>query len=975
MSLVSDYDFSQFGHWDGDSASYYEEYDHYTPPGPSRQSSQPRRLPSPLTPLASPSAFVQEFVQGSSTSGTQYEYTLTDIHGELPSGLPSPISRPTTPRPATPLEYGEEAFSPIFDIRTQVAVRSVPLREPTPELVYPDPPSEPTPSPRPVSAPPRIPSPPPHNQSRASTPPRVPTPDSPIDYERVAEQSPVDSTATDLPSEWENILPASFFHSPSCVNSPEEHPHLFTAVYSAEGESWRPASVTIREHFSRIPLAPALARAFPVFPSVTPFRIPPPHLYTILPCLIDPTNAASFPPLYICSKAILDLPSTNLPLGSVRYDFREGIRQAFAPLSNILRAGYIDSLFDTHRDRQLRRYYPSTSYYNISESSRIDSWVDPPLVLKSLVNLFEFGETWDTYAFNDFQDDLSAVVDACNDQLLFWHLSDRTPEQLVLWTKSDYLWFNHIPPRRDYLIQQLQAGNSVRYLDRFRLSYEEIEIAFHEIRVVDREGPPSLVITEGTELTYSWERATWETTLNNPDHNLVNPRIYHEPPTDPNDPELVELLTARRTNPLSLLARLSLPASSPETEETNNSSNDDQDNPHKRFQARNSHISSNNSPVILQTPKKNSDTATNPGCKATLPDPPMNADMSMSSPPLMFESNGSSEIPISFDSSTTPSHTPSNEFYGNEPDVPPKDGHPTSQDTTSNVLVDRAREPHNETSPSSNPLSHFKMKQDSRLRRKLCLYCGNEGHIRQNCKLKRGILIEDDNVNGNASSLQPEQFQRKFTKVEKDHWLQDKLCLYCGNKGHTLQECKFKRGILVEDDSNKDASSTQSAQTQEIPIEDDNVKVNTSSFRSEQPRGKLTKAERDRRFQEQLCLYCGNSGHILRECKLKTQSMRARGGHPSHNKDKVQGTFVEETLDQEDTPENLPAQIGAFHFEDCKRLAINHASVGRSNNEEVRNTVVEERDQEDDPADFWASSEARYREILPYSPDAGPRSL
>ncbi|KAH9175606.1 hypothetical protein EDB89DRAFT_2066510 [Lactarius sanguifluus] len=325
-----------------------------------------------------------EFVQGSSTSGTQYEYTLTDIHGEPPSGLPSPISRPTTPRPATPLEYGEEAFPPEFDIRTQVAVRSAPLQEPTPELVYPDPPSEPTPSPRPISAPPCIPSPPPHNQSRASTPPRVPTPDSPIDYERVAEQSPVDSTATDLPSEWENILPASFFQPPSCVNSPEEHPHLYTAVYSAEGESWRPASITVREHFSRIPLAPALAQASPVFPSVTPFRIPPPHLAR--------------------------------------------------------------AQFDTHRDRQLRRYYPSTSYYDISESSRIDSWVDPPLVLKSLVNLFEFGETWDTYAFNDFQDDLSAVVDACNDQLLFWHLSDRTPEQLVLWTKSDYLWFNHIPP-------------------------------------------------------------------------------------------------------------------------------------------------------------------------------------------------------------------------------------------------------------------------------------------------------------------------------------------------------------------------------------------------------------------------------------------------------------------------------------------------------------------------------------------------
>ncbi|KAH9161745.1 hypothetical protein EDB89DRAFT_2080374 [Lactarius sanguifluus] len=532
-----DYDFSEFGHWDGDSASYYEEYDHYNP------SVLPHLRPKPLTPLASPPTSVQELEQDPPSTDTQDKNASTN---EPPSRPPSPTTCPTTPRPATPLEYEGEAFPPLLHTQTQ-----------------------------------------------------------------------------------------------------EE--------------------------------------------------------------------------------------------------------------------------FDTHRNRQLHRHYPSTSYYDISESSRIDSWVDPPLVLKSLVNLFEFGETWDTYAFNDFQDDLSAVVDACNDQLLFWHLSDRTPEQLILWTKSDYLWFNHIPPRRNYLIQQLQAGNSVRYLDRFRLSYEEIEITFCEIRVVDREGPPSLVITEGTELTYSWERTTWETTLNNPDHNLVNPRIYHKPPTDPNDPELVELLTARRTNPLSLLARLSLPASSLETEETNNSSN-----------------------------------------------------------------NG----------------------WGEEPN-----------------------------------------------------------------------------------------------------------------------ECKFKRGILIEDDSNKDASSTHSEQFQEILIEGDNVKVNTSSFQSEQPRGKLTKAERDRRFQEQLCLYCGNPGHILRECKLKTQSMRARDGHPSHNKDGVQGTFVEETLDQENTPENLPAQIGAFHFEDCKRLAINLASAGRSNNEEVRDTVVEERDQEDDPADFWTLSEVRYRKILPYSPDAGPQAL
>ncbi|KAH9161499.1 hypothetical protein EDB89DRAFT_2157606 [Lactarius sanguifluus] len=109
-------------------------------------------------------------------------------------------------------------------------------------------------------------------------------------------------------------------------------------------------------------------------------------------------------------------------------------------------------------DRQVCRYYPSTSIYDLSKLTHINCWVDPPLVLKNLVNLFEFGETWDHDTFNDFQGNLSAIVDACNNQLLFWHLSDITTEQLVLWTKNDYLWFNHIPPNATTLSSNSKQG-------------------------------------------------------------------------------------------------------------------------------------------------------------------------------------------------------------------------------------------------------------------------------------------------------------------------------------------------------------------------------------------------------------------------------------------------------------------------------------------------------------------------------------
>ncbi|KAH9069430.1 hypothetical protein EDB83DRAFT_2518590 [Lactarius deliciosus] len=347
---LSDYDFSQFGQWDGDSASYYQEDDNYYPhpshcsatrstlTPPCAPSPEPLRLPSPLTPIVSPSAFTQEFVEGSSTSGVQYEYIITNIYGEPVTGLQSPLTHPGTPRPATPLEY-EEEFNPEFDIRTQVAVGSTPC-SPTPELVYPDPPSESTP----VEAAPECPSSAPSCiPSRASVPPRVPTPDSPINYERVAEQSPP-VPHIDLRDEQENIrLALPLFRPPSCLDHPE-HPHVYTTVYTPEGESWRLASESIREYFYRIPRTPDLFGASYTFHSVTPFRIPPPHVYTILPRLIDPAIHPDFPPLYVCSKAVVDLPSVDLPLGSVRYNFREGLREVFGPLPNVIKAGYLDSL-------------------------------------------------------------------------------------------------------------------------------------------------------------------------------------------------------------------------------------------------------------------------------------------------------------------------------------------------------------------------------------------------------------------------------------------------------------------------------------------------------------------------------------------------------------------------------------------------------------------------------------------------------
>ncbi len=118
--------------------------------------------------------------------------------------------------------------------------------------------------------------------------------------------------------------------------------------------------------------------------------------------------------------------------------------------------------------------------------------------------------------------------------------------------------------------------------------------------------------------------------------------------------------------------------------------------------------------------------------------------------------------------------------------------------------------------------------------------------------------------------------------------------------------------------------SRQTTSGRAILTEDDSIGINASSSRPEKSKGKLTKEEREFRFKNKLCLYCGKPGHILQECRTKTTAMRTRGGQASNTR--TRGVFAEDD-DQEEAPSDHPAHIGAT-----------------------------------------------YREILPYSPDARPRS-
>jgi hypothetical protein len=95
---------------------------------------------------------------------------------------------------------------------------------------------------------------------------------------------------------------------------------------------------------------------------------------------------------------------------------------------------------------------------------------------------------------------------------------------------------------------------------------------------------------------------------------------------------------------------------------------------------------------------------------------------------------------------------------------------------------------------------------------------------------------------------------------------------------------------------------------------DTHVHATSTSSRPPLNMGKISEAEKQCRYKEKLCFYCGKPGHTAKECCIK-QSNR---GHGQGNRSGVPRQDVraravatqEETY--EDTPEDHPAQIAAI---------------------------------------------------------------
>jgi hypothetical protein len=176
-------------------------------------------------------------------------------------------------------------------------------------------------------------------------PPRAIT-DSPIDYKAAAlcvEQQVPTPVIPEPLEDQENHPPAPVIHPPPCIGVVGPHPHQYFVVATPCGEEHRPLDKSGPTFVNNFPFGENRHTHPPHFPGVIPFQSTLSHYQTIFPPHQTLAIDLGVPPLYACSKVIFNPPSTDLPLGMIKYNFRKGIREAFTPLNKLIRQAYTNT--------------------------------------------------------------------------------------------------------------------------------------------------------------------------------------------------------------------------------------------------------------------------------------------------------------------------------------------------------------------------------------------------------------------------------------------------------------------------------------------------------------------------------------------------------------------------------------------------------------------------------------------------------
>ncbi len=219
------------------------------------------------------------------------------------------------------------------------------------------------------------------------------------------------------------------------------------------------------------------------------------------------------------------------------------------------------SQWEPHRQRQLDFYFPQETLINTEEDNKIESWSDSYIIIRPLRDSLPFGTHLTRPEYSDFlENSRQRIIDYAQEQLLYWHLARATTwsghpvSQIIICENDRYFWTTHIPLFQRSITHYLGLGTPVFFLNRFRLSHLEIELAFSCLCLVsstDINNPYRLGVSPGDEFKYTWQTDTWERTVSRDNPEVINPTDYYLPPSYqiPSSPLPPSSLPALTTSP------------------------------------------------------------------------------------------------------------------------------------------------------------------------------------------------------------------------------------------------------------------------------------------------------------------------------------------------------------------------------------------------------------------------------------------
>ena len=207
-------------------------------------------------------------------------------------------------------------------------------------------------------------------------------------------------------------------------------------------------------------------------------------------------------------------------------------------LSEAKRRNRSQDLFELIQQRQFSRTFPPETLLDLDEAEEAEVWTPHPIIHRPLFELLRSGRHIDEYEHCRVHESiLPRLVGVCENQLLYWHLSEAVTEannpidRILITENSGQFWFNYIPTVTDRIRSDLLDDTHVYFVNRFILNHYCIELRFNEIHLQrTEEGRLSFVVVDTDEFTYYWSLGRWKSTLQNLDTRTINPVEFHNAP-------------------------------------------------------------------------------------------------------------------------------------------------------------------------------------------------------------------------------------------------------------------------------------------------------------------------------------------------------------------------------------------------------------------------------------------------------------